>query len=271
MWEWNSLPTDIAEFPLEKLLPTLNRRMKDLSRALPRSDGEGGNTAFGFSSLPDLNGINNTAYGYQTLSVNTGGANAAFGFQALRDNKGGYGNCAFGVTALLLNISGDYNSAFGIDALYTNRFGYANSAFGADALGFNIDGRENTAGGFDSLFLNTYGNNNTAWGFKSLYNNLTGSRLIGLGNYAGYWELGDDALYIDNQLRANSAADKSSAIIYGLMAASPSLQRLRLNANVGIMGPATGTSPLNIQGLPTSAAGLAAGDVWNSAGTLKVA
>lgn len=42
-------------------------------------------------------------------------------------------------------------------------------------------------------------------------------------------------------------------------------------ASLGINGAPTATSKLNITGLPTSAAGLAAGDVWNNAGVLTIA
>jgi hypothetical protein len=40
---------------------------------------------------------------------------------------------------------------------------------------------------------------------------------------------------------------------------------------VGIGSSTFGSSPLNIQGLPTSAAGLSPGDVWNNGGVLKIA
>jgi hypothetical protein len=44
----------------------------------------------------------------------------------------------------------------------------------------------------------------------------------------------------------------------------------RLGTYVGINGNPTTTSRLNITGLPTSAAGLAAGDVWNNGGVLTI-
>lgn len=40
--------------------------------------------------------------------------------------------------------------------------------------------------------------------------------------------------------------------------------------NIGIGGSATSTSRVNIQGLPTSSAGLSSGDLWNDAGTIKI-
>lgn len=41
--------------------------------------------------------------------------------------------------------------------------------------------------------------------------------------------------------------------------------------NVGIGITPAGNSPLHISGLPTSSAGLSSGEIWNDAGTLKVA
>jgi len=41
--------------------------------------------------------------------------------------------------------------------------------------------------------------------------------------------------------------------------------------SVGVNAVPTGNSPLRISGLPTSSAGLSAGEIWNDGGTLKVA
>lgn len=46
---------------------------------------------------------------------------------------------------------------------------------------------------------------------------------------------------------------------------------VKLSGNVGIGGTPTATSPLNITSLPTSAVGLATGDIYSLAGTLHVA
>ena len=43
-----------------------------------------------------------------------------------------------------------------------------------------------------------------------------------------------------------------------------------LTGAVGIGGVPTTTSPLNITGLPTSASGLATGDVWSNGGVLTI-
>lgn len=50
-------------------------------------------------------------------------------------------------------------------------------------------------------------------------------------------------------------------------------ERLRIDAsgNLLVGTPTSGASKLRISGLPTSSAGLSAGDVWNDGGTLKIA
>lgn len=49
-----------------------------------------------------------------------------------------------------------------------------------------------------------------------------------------------------------------------------SSQRVSLVDAIGINGTATSTSPLNITGIPTSAAGLVSGDVWSNSGVLTI-
>jgi hypothetical protein len=46
--------------------------------------------------------------------------------------------------------------------------------------------------------------------------------------------------------------------------------RITLGGNVLIGTATAGASKLRVVGLPTSSAGLSAGDIWNDAGTLKI-
>lgn len=254
---------------------------EDVVRYFNKSLGDLSNYIAGLPLYADSDAPYNTGFGFEVFKAQQGLAgrpgteigisNAMFGYQAGKQITSGYGNSGFGATAFLWCTSGAYNSGFGVDALYTLIDGYSNCAFGADALGFLDHGYENCAFGFDTLFLCTGGSRNAAFGFRSFKSLLTGTNNVGLGAFAGAYELGSNTLYINNVDWVNTATEISNSLVVGLFAAAPSLQRFRINANMGIQGPATSTSPLNIQSLPTSAAGLVAGDVWNSAGTLKVA
>lgn len=59
---------------------------------------------------------------------------------------------------------------------------------------------------------------------------------------------------------------------YPLLLSTSNTERMRIDAsgNLLIGTSASGASKLRISGLPTSSAGLSAGDVWNSSGTLRI-
>ncbi len=129
------------------------------------------------------------------------------------NNVNGAGNVAVGVTALFTNESGGNNTAVGGSALYANQAGF-NTAIGSAALQNNItgilnvgvgrsslknnNGVKNTALGARSLEINTSGNNNTALGTDAFYLNETGSNNVGIGYEAGFYEKGNNKLYINN-------------------------------------------------------------------------
>lgn len=266
------------------------------------------NSGLGSQSLAsNTTGFQNFAGGWRALFANTvGNGNTALGNESLTALIDGYTNTAIGITSMVRAISCYNCTALGVDTLQfiTTSASHSFTAIGSNALGFgdgghsstavgwrsntqggggiantsiglsslnaNLTGTLNFSGGTQSLYSNL-GSYNTACGTNVFLNNVSGDRLVGLGFCAGVYELGSDALYIDNQDRGSTAGDKAGAILYGIFNATPASQRLRINATLGIGGAATSTSPLNITGLPTSAAGLASGDVWNSAGTLKVA
>lgn len=188
--------------------------------ALRLNTSGGVNTAFGESALAaNLSGFGNTAIGYQALKVNTTGGSSGTG-----------GNTALGAAALTSNTSGDNNTALGFDALFTNQLGYSNTAVGSNALGFGQDGHENVAVGWRALFNGGANVQSTAVGVKSLNANLTGTGNIAIGYFAGAYELGSNAFYVDNQDRTNTAGDKAGAILYGTFNATPSSQTLKVNA-----------------------------------------
>ena len=188
------------------------------------------NSAVGdYALYSNTTGTWNSAVGNDALWFNTTGwSNSAVGNGALYSNTTGYRNSAMGYRALYSNIDGYDNSAMGYYALYANTTGLRNSAVGNYALRSNTTGSENSAMGYQALRNNTTGGYNSAMGNRANYYNGEGSRntIIGyeagrgtalhnksgnvfIGYRAGYYETGDNKLYI-----ANSNSD-ANTIIYG--------------------------------------------------------
>lgn len=197
-------------------------------------------TAIGYAVLAsNTSGQYNTAMGYQALNLNTSGyGNTAVGFQALAVNTTGGsstfgGNTAIGAASMISNTTGDNNTAVGLDSLYSNTTGYSNVAVGSNAIGYATNGYQNVAVGWQAMFtgggLRSIGNSNTAVGTKALWT-ATGSGNVAIGAFAGYYETGSNAFYVDNQDRTNTAGDKAKALLYGTFNAAASSQTLTVNA-----------------------------------------
>ena len=183
------------------------------------------------SGYSNTTGFYNSAIGVSALQSNTTGYyNSAIGVSALLSNTTGRYNSALGVYALLSNTVGAYNSAIGYYALYSNSTGYYNSAMGYFTLHLNTTGFYNSAIGALALWSNTTGDSNAALGEHALYINSTGSGNIAIGSFAGGYETGSNAFYVNNQNRANTAGDKAESILYGVMAVAASDQTLAINA-----------------------------------------
>jgi hypothetical protein len=186
------------------------------------------------SGVVNSEGDNNTGIGYGTIYSGTGDENVAIG-----------ANAGYGVG------SGNANVFIGKDAGY----GVGNpsgSVMIGKLSGYNTNANYNTYVGYYSGVRNTTGVENTFLGYRAGYgtsggiggyNTLLGSRAgyrlddgtnnIWIGYYAGYNQLSNsNLLIIDNQQRANVAAEATNAIIYGVMAATPADQDLFLNADV---------------------------------------
>jgi hypothetical protein len=143
--------------------------------------------------------------------------NVAVGSGAFLGNTTGYRNVAIGDTALGSNTTGLLNTAVGYTALYGNTDGFGNSAIGGAALIGNTTGDYNVGVGTYALLSNSTGNNNVA-----------------IGYFAGAYETGSSAFYVDNQNRTNTAGDKAGALLYGTFNATAANQTLQINAKVTI-------------------------------------
>lgn len=200
----------------------------------------------------------NTVVGYGAYENNTDGYyNVALGVLSLNNNTTGYANTALGTESLVRNNTGYQNLAVGTRSLQANTSGTINTAFGTYSLYSNTVGRANTAIGYASLFSNIDGDYNTALGFQSLADNTNGYSNIALGYYAGKYETGSDAFYVNNQDRTNTAGDKAKSLLYGVMAADPANQELTINANIFNSQIKSGSTQAN--------AGAAANEIWKTA------
>jgi hypothetical protein len=149
--------------------------------------------------------------------------NTALGFEVLKVNTTGNSNVGVGYQTLLANLAGEYNFAGGFEALKANNIGVENTAVGTYALRGNTSGDYNTAVGLSALGTQIIGNSNVA-----------------LGYYAGNYETGSNAFYVNNQNRTNTAGDKASSLMYGTFNATASSQTLVINAALTVNGPLVG-------------------------------
>jgi hypothetical protein len=187
-----------------------------------------------------LDGIGDTYIvesGANTIKVFTGGAEAL--------DIDGAGNLT--VAAQLVTTAGDAtiygltmglgggsiatNTAIGVSALLNNTTGNSNVMVGYVAAVTNTQGSSNVAVGRAALFSNVTSNNNVAVGRNCLLS-AVGSGNVGLGYFAGGYEVGSNAFYVDNQDRVNTAGDKAGAILYGVFNATPANQVLTVNAKL---------------------------------------
>ncbi len=147
------------------------------------------NTATGRLALSSNTiGNYNTATGHKTLQSNTiGSYNTAIGFESLFSNTTGNDNTATGRSSLYSNIDGKSNTATGRAALYSNINGNSNTANGKNTLFYNTNGSYNTAIGFEVLFSNTTGSYNTACGNSALYSNTIGNYNVCIGRNANFY------------------------------------------------------------------------------------
>lgn len=196
----------------------------------------------------------------------TGTYNVALGTEALDALTSGEQNVALGGSALGKLTTGGYSVAIGHGAATNQTTGAYNVAIGHAALFLNVSGQWNVGVGREALFKAT-GYNNVGIGGAAFQNLTTGGGNVGLGHvvggalttgnyniFLGYnagskQTTNSNLLIIDNQQRADTAAEETNSILYGVMAAAPADQALRINANTHIMSGNVGigtTSPSTI-------------------------
>jgi hypothetical protein len=180
-----------------------------------------------------------TAIGHHALEENvTLSGNTAVGKDALNKLTDGAGYCtAVGAFALAAGTGGSENSAFGFlsmgSGVVTAGF---NCAFGAYGLYSLTGGDSNCILGYQAGYSVTTGSKNIAIGRAAMASNATGNGNLCLGYYAGYYETGSDAFYVNNRNRVNTAGDKALSLLYGTFADTAAAQTLTINAVLTLLG-----------------------------------
>jgi hypothetical protein len=191
------------------------------------------NTAMGYQSLKSVtSGSNLTAFGYQAgYSATTAEEFNVFGYLAGYSNTTGHGLTGVGYKAGYANTTGWYNSYIGSHTGEAN-VGEYNTVVGGRALFYSTAGNYNTIVGADAALQKASGSSNTGLGYRVLDNTGTGSGNVAIGAYAGLYETGSNAFYVNNQDRTNTAGDKAKSLMYGTFDAEPANQTLIINAKV---------------------------------------
>jgi len=211
--------------------------------------------AVGAAALHDNStGYRNVGIGTESLFYNTTGySDLGIGYAALYSNTDGFSNVAIGTLALYANVSGDENTAIGYYAS-SKSVGDYGICIGS-ASGSNVtSGAANTIIGTYGHFYNQTGTENTVIGFLAdgfgaggvashSYSTVIGSRAGygvttgGLNVYLGYsagknQTTNSNLLIIDNQDRTSAALEITNSLIYGVFAAAPANQSLRINGEI---------------------------------------
>ncbi len=167
---------------------------------------------------------------------NTASNNYFAGNNAGNNTATGNNNIGIGAGAGAMLTTGAGNTFFGTSVGDVMTEGLQNSLFGTQSGTRITTGDSNVGVGANTFFQLITGNQNTAIGVSAGLN-VTGSRNVFIGYLAGSKQTTlSDLLIIDNRVRADIATELTNSILYGVMAATPASQTLRINAVTSIFG-----------------------------------
>lgn len=196
----------------------------------------------------------------------------------------GYYNVFVGYNSGVNMSSGSYNVGVGDDIMTYTTIAVNNCALGYGSLhGITTTGTDNVGMGYNAGTSISTGDFNTAVGSGSAFNittglyntaigaqaGFTGNKNYGvfLGFKAGYYETGDNKLFIDNGPRTNEADGRIKALIYGVFDANTSNQAITFNA-LAVYLPYL---PTYADNAAATGGGLTAGQVYKtSTGVLMI-
>ena len=269
-------PGDFKDsFDLSSYVTTVTTNQDSVYFKSSSSDGKGMIYQNGTRVFSTVGGNNNIYLGKSAGTLNSSGgfgSNIGIGTEALSslDSAGNAGhlNVAIGTFNLQYLTTGDSNTAVGAQSSRNLTTGSNNTAVGDGSLyaPSNATGSNNVAIGKSVLYSATSANKNTAVGaeagvgsttaasnvfvgYRSGYSVTTGTANVFLVHEAGKGFNGSNRLIIEN----------SDNITTPLIDGDFSANTLKFNV-----------SKLTLVGLPTSASGLTAGDVWNDGGVLTI-
>ena len=209
-------------------------------RGILFSDGgiDGGSVYIGSGAgnTGHTNAARNIGIGVNVLdAATTGDDNVAVGFLAGTALEDGDSNTLLGVNTGKALVGGAHNTFIGHDSGDSNTSSQ-NTAVGSFSLSGSGAGSENVAVGYAALISLTNGVKNTSLGRDAGGDLTIGDSNIFLGYSSGSKHTSSNTFIVDNQARADVATELTNSILYGVMAATPAGQSLRVNANLYIGG-----------------------------------
>ena len=195
-----------------------------------------------------------------------------------------YYNVFIGTGSGVNMTKGSYNVGVGTDIMTYATTAVNNCALGYGSLhGITTTGTDNVGMGYNSGTQISTGDFNTTVGSTAgygittgLYNTCVGAASgftnnksygVFIGFQAGYYETGDNKLFIDNTKRSSEADARTKALVYGVFDASTSNQAITFNA-LKVYLPYLPTYADNAAAL---GGGLTAGQVYKtSSGVLMI-
>lgn len=161
------------------------------------------------------------------------GAIKFFGNRVLNvfDSSGNYSNIFLGPNSgnITMGPNAGNNTCTGAYCLASLTAGTNNSGTAQRSLVSLTIGSQNVADGQNSCANLVVGDGNTCIG-QGAGNSMLGSGGLFLGYSAGYHETASNTFYVDAIFRADSAAEKAGALLYGTFNATPASQTLVANA-----------------------------------------
>ena len=200
------------------------------------------------------------------------GSNVGIGsntLQSLVVTNAGQFNIAIGTNALQYVTTGDSNTAIGVQSGRNIQTGSNNTALGDGALygsGGTNTGSGNVAIGQNTMYELSTGNNNVAIGLTAGQQVSTGSGNVFLGRTSGNSvTTGSGNVFLGHQ--SGSGFNGSNRLI---IENSNDIVTPLIDGDFAAKTLTFNVTNLNISSLPTSAAGLVSGDIWNNSGVLNV-